>query len=79
MLDNRMEGRDTAVVRLQVRIVSSAGAAAAVRTADPRRAEFLVWGSVLLFGSVAFISLARIRRALGLRASRSRLRSWPMA
>ena len=63
VIDNRMEGRDPAVVRLQVKLVSGAGSARSVRLADPERARGLVWGSVALFAALSLLAGWRIRLA----------------
>lgn len=64
VLDNRMDGRDNAVVRLQVRLVSGNGSSVPVQWADPLRAQVLVWVSVLLFGVFALLCGWRIHLAL---------------
>jgi hypothetical protein len=69
VLDNRMEARSAAVVRLQVRVVAQAEASAPVRRADPARALALVWGSVLGAGAAALFAGWHIARALQSRAA----------
>lgn len=64
VLDNRMEGRDEAVVRLQVRLVSGDGINVPVQRAAPIRAQVVVWVSVLLFAVLALLSGWRIHLAL---------------
>jgi hypothetical protein len=64
VLDNRMDGRDNAVVRLQVRLVSGTGISVPVRGADPLRAQVLVWVSVLLFAVFALLCGWRIHLAM---------------
>jgi hypothetical protein len=64
VLDNRLEGRDEAVVRLQVRLVSGDGINAPVQRAAPVRARVVVWVSVLLFAVLALLSGGRIHVAL---------------
>lgn len=64
VLDNRLEGRDIAMVRLQVKLVSGTGINVPVQTATPSHAQTVVWGSVLLFGLLACLSGWRIHLAL---------------
>jgi hypothetical protein len=64
VLDNRMEGRDNAIVRLQVNLVSGSGVDVPVQTAASTRAQILVWTSVLLFALLALFSGWRIHLAL---------------
>jgi hypothetical protein len=64
VLDNRLDGRDEAVVRLQVRLVSGDGINVPVQRATPLRAQVVVWVSVLLFAVLALFSGWRIRLAL---------------
>jgi hypothetical protein len=64
VLDNRLDGRDNAVVRLQVRLVSGNGINVPVQRAAPAQAEVAVWTSVLLFALLALLSGWRIHIAL---------------
>ena len=64
VLDNRLEGRDTADVHLLVRVVYGAPASGPVRHADPRKGALLVWSSMGLFACVAVFSATRLKRNL---------------
>ncbi len=77
VLDNRLEGRDSATVRLQVKLVSGTGINVPVQTAAHSRAEILVWGSVLLFGLLACLSGWRIHLALERRKLQQNDLFWP--
>jgi hypothetical protein len=68
VLDNRMDAREAAVVRLQVRVVAQAEAGAPVRAADAGRALWLVWISVCGAGAAALFAGWRLARALKHRA-----------
>ena len=74
VLDNRLEGRDNAVVRLQVKLVSGSGMEVPVQSAASTRAQIVVWVSVLLFALLALFSGWRIHLAL---ERRRRLRTIP--
>ena len=76
VLDNRMDGRDNAVVRLRVRLVSGEGINVPVQRSVPRRAEVVVWTSVLLFAVLAVLSGWRIQLALERRRSRRTETVW---
>jgi len=76
MIDNRLEGRDTAVVRLQVRIVSGAGMAAPVQTADSRRAGILVWSAASLALFLILFSAWRIKLAIERKIERESIMHW---
>lgn len=76
VLDNRLDGRDNAVVRLQVRLVSGSGINVPVRRAAPARAEVVVWISILLFALLALLSGWRIHLALERRRSRRANPAW---
>jgi len=76
VLDNRLEGRDTAVVRLQVKLVSGAGKAVRAQTAASGRAEMTVWTSVALFGLLALLAGWRIHLALEQRRRRYTIPHW---
>jgi hypothetical protein len=75
VLDNRMEGRGAATVRLRVE-VTSGREQARVRGAHPLRAQILVWSSVLLFGAVSLFAGVRIRRAVERRDARESMIEW---
>ena len=77
VLDNRLEGRDNAVVRLQVKLVSGFGVNIPVQAPTPLRAQILVWSSVLLFGLLACLSGWRIHLALERRRLRQSEFFWP--
>jgi hypothetical protein len=76
VLDNRLEGRDEAVVRLQVRLVSGDGINVPVQRAAPMRAQVVVWVSVLLFAVLALLSGWRIHLALERRRFRHDAPVW---
>jgi hypothetical protein len=76
VLDNRMEGRDNAVVRLQVKLVSGSGMDVPVQAAASTRAQILVWTSVLLFALLALFSGWRIHLALERRRRFRTIPSW---
>jgi hypothetical protein len=76
VLDNRMEGRDNAVVRLQVKLVSGSGMDVPVQAAASTRAQILVWTSVLLFALLALFSGWRIHLALERRRRFRRIPIW---
>lgn len=63
VIDNRLEGRGAAVVRLRCAL-APAPPPEAVRRAHPVRAQIAVWSSVLLFGTICFFAGLRIRRAV---------------
>jgi hypothetical protein len=77
VLDNRLEGRDSAVVRLQVKLVSGSGMDVPVQMAAQPRAQAVVWTSVLLFGVLALFSSWRIYLALERRRLRRSVPLWP--
>jgi len=62
VLDNRMEGRGPAEVRLLVRVVFGVESSGPVRSADPRKGQILVWSSMAMFVGVALYAGGRIRR-----------------
>jgi hypothetical protein len=76
VLDNRLDGRDNAVVRLQVRLVSGSGINVPVQRAAPVRAEIVVWVSVLLFAVLAVLSGWRLHAALERRRLRRANSGW---
>jgi len=76
VLDNRLDGRDNAVVRLQVRLVSGDGINVPVQRAVPARAQAVVWISVLLFAALALFSGWRIQLALERRRLRRANPAW---
>jgi hypothetical protein len=76
VLDNRLEGRDEAVVRLQVRLVSGDGINVPVQRATALRAQIVVWVSVLLFAVLALLSGWRIHLALERRRYRLHNPPW---
>jgi hypothetical protein len=63
VIDNRLEGRGAAVVRLRC-VLLPAPPPEAVRRAHPVRAQIAVWSSVLLFGTICWFAGLRIRRAV---------------
>lgn len=77
VLDNRMEGRDNAVVRLQVKLISGSGVDVPVQRAAPVRGQVVVWTSVLLFGLLASLSGWRVYLALERRRLRRSVPLWP--
>lgn len=77
VLDNRNEGRDAALVHLQVLLLSGIGAAGPIQPADPGRVRLLVWGSILLFGLASFYGCWRLRIALALRSAPRPTPEWP--
>jgi hypothetical protein len=76
VLDNRLEGRDSATVRLQVKLVSGPGLDMPVQRADSTRAQIAVWVSVLLFALFALLSGWRIHLALESRRRRRAIPFW---
>lgn len=76
VLDNRLEGRDTAKVRLQVKLVSGSGMDVPVQSAASTRAQIVVWTSVLLFTLLALLSGWRIHLALERRRARRAIPFW---
>lgn len=76
VLDNRLDGRDNAVVRLQVRLVSGDGINIPVQRAAPVRARVVVWISVLLFAFLTLFSGWRIHLALERRRLRRATPGW---
>ncbi len=62
VLDNRLEGREAAEVRLLVRVVYGDEGVGPVRIADPRKGQILVWSAMALFAGVALFAGGRIRR-----------------
>jgi hypothetical protein len=59
-----MEARAAAVVRLRIRVVPTASAAAPVRQPERGRALVLAWSSVLGAAAAAWFALWRIGRAV---------------
>ncbi len=64
VLDNRLDARDNAVVRLQVRLISGDGINVPVQRAVPARANVVVWTSLFLFALLILLSGWRIQVAL---------------
>jgi hypothetical protein len=62
VVDNRMEGRGAAQVRLQVALVF-AGGQTLPRTLSPERRAVVVGMSVLLFAAIALFAGSRLKRA----------------
>ena len=79
VLDNRLEGRENAVVRLQVKLVSGSGMDVPVQVAIATRAQIVVWTSVLLFAVLALVAGWRIRLAWERRRQRQAMQFWPRA
>jgi hypothetical protein len=77
VLDNRLEDRAAAVVHLQVKLLSGAGAAGPVQLADPLRARLLVWGSILIFGLASLYTGWRLKLALARRSASRQTPEWP--
>jgi hypothetical protein len=77
VLDNRVEGRDPALVHLQVLLLSGPGAGGPVQSADPLRARLLVWGTILLFGLASAYGCWRLRLALARRSASGPTPEWP--
>lgn len=77
LLDNRLEGRAAAVVHLQVKLLSDAGAAGPVQFPAPLRARLLVWASILLFGLASSYAGWRLKLALARRSAPPPIPEWP--
>lgn len=60
VLDNRLEARSMAEVRLLVRVVFGDSPSGLVTYADPRKGQLLVWSSLGLFAALAIFSGRRI-------------------
>ena len=76
VLDNRLDARDNAVVRLQVRLISGQGINVPVQRAIPTRAHVVVWISLFLFALFALLSGWRIQVALERRRVHQAAPSW---
>jgi hypothetical protein len=67
VLDNRIEARSPAEVRLLVRLVYGNSPSGRISTADPRKGQLLVWSSFGLFTLLAIYSGRLIHRRLNQR------------
>ena len=64
VLDNRLEGRGPANVRLVVRLEYNEDWRANVQTADPSKGRILVWCAMGLFAVIALTFTTRLKRNL---------------
>jgi hypothetical protein len=76
VLDNRLDGRDNAVVRLQVRLISGNGVNGPVQQSVGVRAQIVVTVSVLLFVLLTLLSGWRMHVALERRRLRRANPGW---